>query len=201
MTDPFNPLDMNNLAASIGNAILSTDPTPLADVRRFLGAGLYAIYYTGSFAAYEKLGEANRDGQFQQPIYVGKAIPSGGRRGITVATTTTALYNRINEHRQSVTAASNLDIADFYVRWLVVEPIWVPLGETILITKFAPVWNALLDGFGNHDPGAGRRVGLNSRWDTLHPGRTWAALSTPRGETAEAIARDATEYIRTRLGN
>jgi hypothetical protein len=198
---PFNPLDMTNLAASIGNAILSTEPTPLSGINKFPGAGLYAIYYTGSFEAYKKLGEVNADGKFIQPIYVGKAVPSGGRRGITIATTTTALFNRINEHRQSVTAASNLDLSDFSVRWLVVEPIWVPLGETLLITKFAPVWNALLDGFGNHDPGAGRRVGVNSRWDTLHPGRSWAALSTPRDETPGAIIKDAQEYIRSRLGN
>lgn len=195
---PFNPLDMPNLAESIGNAILTSEPTPLGEVERFQGAGIYAIYYTGDFPAYAGLGEANREGRFAQPIYVGKAVPKGGRRGILVATVTTALYSRINEHRQSIESAENLNIEDFHVRWLVVEPIWVPLGETLLITRFQPVWNAMIDGFGNHDPGGNRRQGINSRWDTLHHGRSWAALSTPRGETPEAIVAEAQEYIRSR---
>lgn len=199
MSAAFNPLDMPNLAESIGNAILSSEPTPLADVTRFEGAGIYAIYYTGGFAPYALIGGANRDGRFRQPIYVGKAVPKGGRRGIAVSTRTTALYGRINEHRQSITFAYNLDIRDFYVRWLVVEPIWVPLGETLLITRYQPLWNAIIDGFGNHDPGNGRRVGVNSRWDTLHPGRAWAALGTPRQETAEEIGADASEYVRGRI--
>ena len=30
------------------------------------------------------------------------------------------------------------------------------LGESLLIAKFAPIWNKLIDGFGNHDPDKGR---------------------------------------------
>lgn len=198
MFDAFNPLDMGNLAESIGNAILSSKPTPLEAITRFPGAGIYAIYYVGAFPAYEHLGNLNRNDQFAQPIYVGKAVPQGGRRGITVSASTTTLYKRLNEHRQSILSASNLDIADFYARWLVVEQIWVPLGETLLITRFQPVWNALLDGFGNHDPGEGRRVGVASRWDTLHPGRKGGLLSAPRPEKPEAIIAEAREYIRSR---
>lgn len=195
---PFNPLDMPNLAESIGNAILNSKPTPLGTVARFQGAGIYAIYYTGDFPAYAQLGRLNGSGRFLQPIYVGKAVPAGGRRGIVLSISTTALFSRINEHRQSIMAAENLSIDDFHVRWLVVEPIWVPLGETLLITRFQPLWNALIDGFGNHDPGAGRRAGVNSRWDTLHHGRTWAALSAARPETPAAIVAEAQEYIRSR---
>jgi len=199
MTSPFNPLDLDNLAASIGSAILSSTPTRLDRLTRFSGAGIYALYYTGNYTHYKLLADANSAGAFAQPIYVGKAVPSGARRGITIATSTSALFNRVNDHRQSIDAAFNLDLRDFFARWLVVEPIWVPLGETLLIGRFAPVWNALLDGFGNHDPGAGRRVGLNSRWDTLHPGRTWAALSAERGEDVGAIGADVEEYIRSRM--
>jgi hypothetical protein len=49
MTEAFNPLAMNNLAHSIVTRMLETDPTPLDAVPRFVGAGLYAIYYYGSF--------------------------------------------------------------------------------------------------------------------------------------------------------
>lgn len=40
--------------------------------------------------------------------------------------------------------------------------------------RFAPIWNRTLDGFGNHDPGKGRRAGQRPSWDVLHPGRSWA---------------------------
>lgn len=66
------------------------------------------------------------------------------------------LHGRLREHAESVRAAENLNIDNFAARWLVVDDIWIPLGETLLIGKFQPVWNRLLDGFGNHDPGAGR---------------------------------------------
>jgi hypothetical protein len=49
------------------------------------------------------------------------------------------------------------------------------------------------------DPGAGRRTGEGTRWDTLHPGRAWAALQVPRAETPEHIAGDVAEYLRQRL--
>lgn len=179
---PFNPLDMVHLAESVGNALLSAEPIRADLMEPFSGAGVYAIYYVGSASPYEQLGAANAGvsgGAHGVPIYVGKADPPGGRKGLSVATTSKALSDRLREHRRSITQASNLDVTDFYFRWLVVEPIWVPLGESILIQRFSPVWNAVLDGFGNHAPGSGRQSGVLSLWDTLHPGR----CSVPRGQT------------------
>lgn len=108
---------------------------------------------------------------------------------------TRSVSGRLREHANSVEAATNLDIADFTCRWLLVEPIWIPLGESVLISRFTPVWNGLLDGFGHHDPGAGRRQGLRTRWDTLHPGRSFAPFFVDRPETAESIALDVTDYL------
>jgi hypothetical protein len=179
---PFNPLDMEHLAESVGNALLSSPPVRADVMNAFWGAGVYAVYYAGWEAPYEALGDANADlvnGGVGVPIYVGKADPPGGRKGLNVATTSRKLYERLSEHRRSVTQASNLAVEDFYFRWLVVEPIWVPLGEAILLQKFSPVWNSVLDGFGNHDPGSGRVDGELSLWDTLHPGR----FSIPRRQT------------------
>jgi hypothetical protein len=174
-TKPFNPLDMEHLAESIGNALLSSVPTRADLAQQFAGAGVYAIYYAGSAAPYEALGIANEgiaDGATGVPLYVGKAVPEGGRRGLNVATHTNALSKRLlQDHRKSIVQANNLNVEDFYFRWLVVEPIWIPLGESILINRFSPVWNAVLDGFGNHAPGSGRVSGVLSLWDTLHPGR------------------------------
>lgn len=199
MTEPFNPLDMDNLARSIANQMLGSDPTPLGQVPVFYGAGVYAIYYNGEMPCYAALLTATVQDS-QVPIYVGKAVPAGGRRGIAVehGTRSRALSGRLREHAKSVEAATNLDIADFTCRWLVVEPIWIPLGESVLISRFTPVWNGLLDGFGNHDPGAGRRQGVRSRWDTLHPGRSFAPLFPARSETPEAIADDVAEYLAQR---
>lgn len=70
--------------------------------------------------------------------------------------------------------ARNLDIQDFSCRYLVCEDIWIPLGEALLIGRFQPPWNVLIEGFGIHTPGKGRKKQVKSRWDTLHPGRTLA---------------------------
>jgi hypothetical protein len=50
--------------------------------------------------------------------------------------------------------------------------------EAELIRRYAPLWNSTIDGFGNHDPGAGRREQAKSEWDVLHPGRPWVEKQT-----------------------
>lgn len=190
---------MNNLAHSIVTRMMETDAIPLGKVQQFTGAGVYAIYYDGSFPAYRQLVRENENAAYS-PIYVGKAVPKGGRRGVEVVnhTSTRALSNRIRQHANSVRAAENLDIDNFSVRWLVVEDIWIPLGESALIREHRPVWNTLLDGFGNHDPGKGRINGVRPRWDTIHPGRSWAINFPARSETAEDIEQEVIEYLRSR---
>lgn len=192
---------MDNLARSVVNAIEAMEAVPLGDVKSFYGAGVYALYYTGDHQAYAELTAANSE-SLVQPIYVGKAVPKGGRRGLEVMshTTTKALSSRIREHAKSVRTAENLDIADFRARWLVVEDIWIALGESAMIRRYRPVWNAVLDGYGNHDPGSGRINGKRSMWDTLHPGRTWAKKYPARDDTAAQISQDVTQYISDRLG-
>ncbi len=213
MTDePYNPLSMENLGHSVESALLSSTPTRMDQMRRFTGAGVYAIYYTGDASPYETLGAVNQREAFEVPIYVGKAVPKGARKGVEVATASggTALSSRLGEHARSIQQATNLDIEDFYARWLVTEAIWIPLGESLMIGRFAPVWNSLVDGFGNHAPGKGRVEGVLSRWDTLHPGRCsidrgteqltyWSDRYPPRPETSEAIEADVREYLRARI--
>jgi hypothetical protein len=197
---PFNPLDKRNLGASVAEAMLVRPVVPLGEVKLFNGAGIYAIYYTGSFPAYSSIADQNRDGAFQAPIYVGKAVPAGSRKGasLTSDATTLALCSRLKEHADSVKAAANLGIEDFHCRFLVVDDIWIPLGESLLIAKFSPLWNSLIDGFGNHDPGKGRHNGMRPRWDVLHPGRGWAAKCQPRKESGVDIERDVETYLRAR---
>lgn len=190
------------MAASVGEALLEKDPVPLAGLPRFVGAGIYAIYYVGDFPSYAALSAANRNGNWAAPIYVGKAIPPGGRKGLLDPGTTVGpvLWGRLGEHAESVRAASTtLNIEDFYCRHLVVEDIWIPLGESLMISRFAPVWNTMVDGFGNHDPGTGRYNGFCPRWDVLHPGRVWATRCKPRPETQETIAREVFSHLDGRV--
>lgn len=194
---PFNPLDKRHLGESVGQAMLRQPVMPLAELASFEGAGIYAIYYRGNFPAYEAIAKKNREQNFIAPIYIGKAVPKGARKGGDLdASLGTVLFSRLVQHKRSIEEAKNLDIVDFHCRYLVVDDIWIPLGESLLIAKFNPLWNKLIDGFGNHDPGKGRHAGLRPRWDVLHPGRSWAERCQPRVETAEMIISEIMDYLR-----
>lgn len=193
---PFNPLDKKNLGASVAEALLTKEIHPLGNMPVFEGAGIYAIYYTGDFEPYAQVSRLNRDGRFMLPIYVGKAVPPGARMGASLELSAgKVLHKRLKEHAESIKAAENLDIKDFHCRFLVVDDIWIPLGESLIIARFTPVWNSLIDGFGNHNPGKGRHAGMRPRWDVLHPGREWAMRLAERPETQAQIVQDAETYL------
>lgn len=198
--EPFNPLDKRHLGESAANALLES---PLFDLppEPFIGAGVYALYYTGDFPAYELLAQVNRFEQYACPIYVGKAVPDGARKGGqgNDVDPGTALYKRLTDHSKSVNAATNLDIRDFKCRFLSVDDIWIPLTESLMIERFKPVWNVVLDGFGNHDPGSGRYSGKKPFWDCLHPGRAWADRLRPCELTAAELIERVTTYLRENL--
>ncbi|MEG2001290.1 MAG: Eco29kI family restriction endonuclease [Evtepia sp.] len=185
---PFNPLDKRHLGESAANALLSSEICALPP-NPFLGAGVYALYYTGDFPSYHTLAAANRDNQFACPIYVGKAVPAGARKGGIGMDVDhgLALHKRLSEHADSITDAQNLTLSDFYCRFLVVDDIWIPLTESLLIERFKPVWNRALEGFGNHDPGKGRYNGKMPAWDCLHPGRAWAERLQPCALSAQDL--------------
>ena len=197
---PYNPLEKENLGKSVASSLIQQVAVPLGILKRFPGAGIYAIYYTGKFDVYTRLGEANSaPDNLSMPIYVGKAIPTGGRKGIVdpeISARGTALFSRLEEHRKSIEQVANLDIADFWCRILVVDDIWIPLGESLLIQRFRPIWNSFIDGFGNHDPGSGRHAGKRPSWDTLHPGRAWADKCAPSKLTEAEIRHQIGNYWR-----
>ena len=78
---PYNPLDKKNLGVSVAEALLQQSTKPLALEASFLGAGIYAIYYVGDFPPYERIASRNQRGQFELPIYAGRAIPPVARKG------------------------------------------------------------------------------------------------------------------------
>ena len=194
--EPFNPLDKRHLGESVAEALLQTAPVALPP-DPFIGAGVYALYYVGHFQAYSSIVEKNRNGQYLSPIYIGKAIPAGARKGGLGLDVDhgQALFKRLSEHADSIRSATNLELDDFSCRFLVVEDIWIPLVESMLIERFMPVWNRVLDGFGNHDPGSGRYSGKTPLWDCLHPGRAWAKKLRPCSNTPEELEKLVFEYL------
>ncbi|MCP4115875.1 MAG: Eco29kI family restriction endonuclease [Desulfobacteraceae bacterium] len=195
---PYNPLDKKNLGKSVADALLLKEMIPLGDLEQFMGAGIYAIYYTGDFDAYRSIACNITSGPSAIPVYVGKAVPPGARKGnvgLNGGKPTPDLHKRLQEHAKSIIQAENLNVDDFLCRYLVVDDIWIPLGESLLITSLFPVWNKLIDGFGNHDPGKGRYKQARSRWDTLHPGRKWAEKLPKRDETVTIIKSELKAYF------
>lgn len=175
MGTAYNPLDKRNLGKSVVQALLARPATPLDELTPFDGAGVYAVYYSGAFPAYAALSAKNRKAA-THPIYVGKAVPSGARKGgiDDTAPIGRPLFNRLSEHAKTIVEVANLELKDFTCRHLTVDDIWIPLGESLLIQEFAPLWNLVVEGFGNHDPGSGRTAGKRPVWDMIHPGRAWA---------------------------
>lgn len=193
---PFNPLDKSNLGESVADAVMNS-PVQHLPPEPFIGAGVYMLYYVGDYPLYKRLAERNKDEKFLNPIYVGKAVPAGARKGGFALEFDhgTALLKRLTEHSESISAANNLKLQDFYCRFLVVDDIWIPLAESLLIEKFAPVWNRVLDGFGNHNPGKGRHSGKIPFWDCVHPGRDWAFNLQPCAYTKSELEGRVTAYL------
>lgn len=192
MSEPYNPLDKLNLARSIETELLSRPTQQLDNLGKVQGAGVYAIYYIGSFPAYSPIADGSR------PIYVGKAIPRGGRKGglSTNAGVGRALQDRLRQHATSIEQADNLSLVDFQVRILVVDDIWIPLGENMLIETFQPVWNVVIDGFGNKTPGARRATQYRSPWDVMHPGRALAVPLAEHPQGAGFFIQRVTDFFR-----
>jgi hypothetical protein len=191
---PYNPLDKANLARSIQSELLNREPIPLKDADKVNGAGIYVIYYKGSLKLYSPIKSGI------SPIYVGKAIPKGGRKGGigTDASKGRALADRLGQHARSIDEVENLAIKDFYVRCLMVDDIWIPLGENMLIEQYKPLWNRAIDGFGNKDPGKRRATQFKSPWDVLHPGRKFAEKLAAGDLTYEFLVERVADYFAER---
>jgi hypothetical protein len=193
---PYNPLNKTDLAWSIARTLLERGVHPLSKVDGIVGAGIYAIYYAGKFKPYAPVARANTR-EMVQPIYVGKAIPKGGRKGGLTkdASKGRALAERLRQHANSIDECQNLNLADFSIRHLVVEDIWIPLGENMLIENFKPLWNQAIDGFGNKDPGKRRSKQYKSPWDVFHPGRSFTIKLADSGIGPDFIEERVADFF------
>jgi hypothetical protein len=123
---------------------------------------------------------------------VGKAVPKGNRKGsVKLGPVGPELYNRLVEHAESL-AQTGFAHTDFNCRYLVTPEIFIRLGETLLIRRFNPVWNVLVDGFGDYVAGKGRTNQRRAPWNGLHPGRIGGGgkpCKLPRGQIAAAVKK------------
>ncbi|GAA1525618.1 hypothetical protein GCM10009730_37660 [Streptomyces albidochromogenes] len=165
----FNPLGLGQLSENLRGALENQPKVALADLRSFNGAGLYALYYRGDLPLYAHLRGT------QVPLYVGKAEAGNSNYGDPPSERKPKLHKRIEKHRTSIDEADNLSVTDFDVRYLLLDDVWIVLGERALLRAYSPVlWNTLLTGFGAN-PAGSARTNPKSYWDTMHPGRPRSA--------------------------
>lgn len=170
---------------------------PIPPIESFEGAGVYALYYIGKHGIYNKFHEINRL-EYSLPIYVGKAVPKGWRQGRVTESSSLELYRRLCDHAKSIDAAENIEISDFLCRFTILENAATSLIGTVeaaLIRLYQPLWNCVIDGFGNHDPGKGRYNQEQSEWDLLHPGRRWANKCVPSKKSKIEIESWINQYF------
>ncbi len=190
-----------NFRSVVEEAIEFFEQTPVQNLPppgRFIGGGVYALYYTGSYDLYAKLAAINRQDYILYPIYVGKAVPPGWRTGRVSTSVTSELYRRLQEHYKSLRQAVNLQEDQFHCRFMILDglegELVVPI-EANLIRLYRPLWNVVVDGFGNHDPGRGRYNQAKSEWDVLHPGRHWAERLTGVSPVLENTIMKVQQYF------
>lgn len=192
----------------VKDAIRFFNGTPvhtLPPPERFLGTGVYAIYYIGNNPTYQKYAEINRL-SYDHPIYVGKAVPKGWRQSRnhdTADSQSNELFNRLREHSRSISAGLDLNLEHFMCRFVIFEEEGSDMISTIeasLIKINRPLWNTALDGFGNHDPGSGRYEQAKSDWDVIHSGRSWADRLNGTPKQQEAIIARIVKHLAS-LGN
>jgi len=196
MTAPYSPLTKKNLGRSIASALL-TGPLFELPPPRFSGAGIYVLYYSGDHPAYTPIADRNRAHEGTAPIYVGQALGKGARKGGVGLDLPSGpvLHARLAKHARSIAGTQNLRLGDFRCRYLILEDVWIPLGESYLIQQYSPVWNRLLDGFGNNAPGKGRTAGRRSAWDTFHSGRSQAVEAADHTRSVEEMTRQIADFF------
>lgn len=171
---------------------------------RFVGTGVYALYYTGKNSLYARYSELNRL-SYDYPIYVGKAVPGGWRKSRVSdkpGEQKNELFRRLSEHAGNIKKGAGLEIADFACRFVIFEDAGSDMISTIeaaLIKLNKPLWNTAVDGFGNHTPGAGRFEQAKSDWDVIHPGREWAEKCSGRHKTKDQILKNISGHL-SKLG-
>lgn len=170
---------------------------PLPPTNRFIGSGVYGLYYQGDFEAYAPLAALCRT-ECVLPIYIGKAVPKGWRAGRVQEGEDADLLGRLREHARSIRQVNNLRTEDFQCRFMILKGTETDLigpVEGELIRRLSPLWNGALSGFGLHDVGKKRVDQIRTLWDTLHPGRRWTHKLTGQAASMDTILAAVKAYM------
>jgi hypothetical protein len=168
------------------------DPMPNID-----GNGVYAIYYLGNESIYCDIRICYPE-VLNNPIYVGKAVPRGWRSSRQEGGNSNNLQKRLEEHYRSLEQAQNLWQPNFRFKYITLSADLITAVEAEAIRTFKPLWNSVIEGFGNHNVGRTRLSQQRSAWDTIHPGRPWA--DNMDGPTSYDVEGDIYERLE-RLGD
>lgn len=171
----FNPLSPDAIDRTIiAEFYRNQNLHPLADLSSFDGEGVYFIFSDRLPYYHDHL----------RPIYIGKAVNRGGRKGL-MSSVGKALYSRLGNHAKSIRLAKNLDINDFKFKVLTMDQVWIAYCEGVFIRHFQPIWNTGYEGFGNKEPGVTRATQKLSLWDRTHPGRREPTIALDTPETVD----------------
>ena len=98
----YDPFTYETLMAGTVLKFEQQPPYPLAGDINIEGPGIYCLIYTGEFGAYAGIADGNT------PIYTGKAVPPGSRRGDDDEDTNSPEHCRLGfrEHKRSIEAAT-----------------------------------------------------------------------------------------------
>lgn len=198
----FDPADPDTAGRLVVLALIAQPPTPLAEIARTYGSGVYAIYYNGDHPTYASISGT------ETPIYVGKADPksSSARNPREQGD---RLYGRLKDHRKMIRTVEQyavenglsptIHLADFTCRKLVCATNAQLVAERHLIETFKPVWNAetkICWGISKHGDSAETRSNTRSPWDVMHPGRKdYMTDKVVSGTTPEQIASEIAEHV------
>lgn len=183
----YDPLRRVNLGRSVQWALLARSPVQLDRIPVFDGCGIYALYYAGPLPLYASISSADCG----VPIYVGKADPKGGRKGLNVtpAWEGRKLRSRLLIHGRKLDASNDFQASQFFARYLPADDLFTPMAERLMIASFRPVWNLVLDGFGVNRQGGRREAEqLRPAWHELHRGVAWAESMTPHHVPATELS-------------
>lgn len=200
----FRPPPFDSLVKQAITFFAATPHHPLPPPNKFAGQGVYGLYYLGDFEPYGEMAARNRQ-SCDLPIYIGKAVRPGRRKGKAATKSETQdLFKRLKDHTKSITQAENIQLANFRCRFIVLGEtegeLIVPI-ESRLIEVHKPLWNQFIDGFGNHDPGKRRYEGRITEWDVLHPGRKWVERMTGERPIIDAVLAKVKQGIAASLSS
>ena len=189
----FGPLAVENVGVTLAVELLEQPLTSTPPPNAFVGAGVYALYYSGDHPAYEGLTRIDK-GRHKYPVYIGQAAGESSKQGFNFSSSTTKkkLYERIAQHAKSIDEVNNLELGDFRCRFLVLNDAYIALAEAVLIRAFRPAWNGM--SFGSKVVGKNGMGGNIGLCDALHPGRGGRPAGTQRAdEAASFIAKRVAE--------